>query len=203
METTVHHKKHHWRNRILTWSTGIISIIAFLLILLFFVAKFFDANRVYYQNPIVFLLKTPIVIVKRFTFVPVPKAEYVDVNPLTTPQEIDTVIKNHGTFDYAQTASLATIQKQTIKDLIHNKVVQKWGEESWKEIDYIITHESGYDPYIVNKGSGACGIFQALPCSKLPSLDITDQINWGIQYIAQRYQTPDNAYQFKKGHGWY
>ena len=118
-------------------------------------------------------------------------------------------IKNHESFDYVQSETLTTIPKETIKALIKNKVVQKWGIEAWEDVEYVLNGESGFDPYIVNKSSGACGIFQALPCTKLPSLDITDQINWGIKYIEDRYNykngllPPANASEFKKENNWY
>ena len=65
--------------------------------------------------------------------------------------------------------------------------------------------ESGLNPYAVNKSSGACGLFQALPCSKLPcSLsDVACQAKWGVDYIKNRYGNPANALEFHYANNWY
>lgn len=67
--------------------------------------------------------------------------------------------------------------------------------------------ESGWNPNSYNKKSGACGIPQALPCSKIKksegSNDWKAQIRWGVKYINGRYKTPCNAWNhFQKKH-WY
>lgn len=78
-------------------------------------------------------------------------------------------------------------------------------------MESLIKGESGFDPYIVNQHSLACGLFQALPCSKAggkiywdtglnkyrldpKSFDIKQHIQFGINYIKERYKTPVNAY---------
>lgn len=95
-----------------------------------------------------------------------------------------------------------------IQLMMKAKVVAKWGEEYWPAMHYILDHESGSDPYVVNKTSGACGIPQALPCSKLlnvvGSLDNIDgQLDWMIDYVAKRYSNPINAMEFWQSHHWY
>lgn len=59
-------------------------------------------------------------------------------------------------------------------------------------------HESGNDPAAVNKKSGACGIGQALPCSKLPcSLsDYACQDAWFTDYMVARYSTWEKAWAY-------
>jgi outer membrane biosynthesis protein TonB len=88
------------------------------------------------------------------------------------------------------------------------KVVAKWGEDEWPAMHYILDHESGSNPYAVNPRSGACGIPQALPCSKLlkviGSLDNVDgQLDWMVGYVASRYGTPTKARAFHLTHNWY
>jgi hypothetical protein len=62
--------------------------------------------------------------------------------------------------------------------------------------------ESGISAHAVNKTSGACGLFQRLPCSvKLG--DVDGQLDNGMRYIKSRYGTIKNANQFLKTHGWY
>lgn len=62
----------------------------------------------------------------------------------------------------------------------------------------LIIGESGCNPNAYNKSSGACGIPQALPCSKLksscPDMDPVCQLRWMDNYVAGRYDTWENAY---------
>lgn len=59
-------------------------------------------------------------------------------------------------------------------------------------------HESSNHTDSVNKSSGACGLGQALPCSKLPcSLNDRDcQDKWFTQYCMARYGSWINAKKF-------
>jgi hypothetical protein len=197
-------KKHSTRNFYLKWGTIVIVLLAIFYFILYNISSWFDNHKLTFQQPVLVKVQSPILIGQRFVYSPIPKATYIDVNPLTKTSDVDVVVKSNGNFsDYIQTEALEPVSKDMVRTLVHNKVIQKWGESAWKEIDYILTNESGYDPYIVNKKSGACGIFQSLPCAKLPSFDVTDQINWGINYIENRYGTADNAFSFKKEKGWY
>lgn len=72
---------------------------------------------------------------------------------------------------------------------------------------WLISKESGCNPGAVNKRSGACGIPQALPCSKLPCpLDATGavcQLNWMNSYVNGRYGGWAGARAFHAQRGWY
>jgi TolA-binding protein len=62
----------------------------------------------------------------------------------------------------------------------------------------LIAKESGCRPNAVNPTSGACGIPQAYPCSKLPCT-LTDpvcQLKWMQNYVSDRYGSWDNALAF-------
>lgn len=73
---------------------------------------------------------------------------------------------------------------------------------------HIIERESGWNPHAANP-EGAYGIPQALPGAKMSSAgsDWRDnpetQIRWMLSYIANRYGTPCNAWNFWQGHSWY
>ena len=68
--------------------------------------------------------------------------------------------------------------------------------------------ESGWR-YDAENASGAYGIPQALPGSKMASAgpnwatDPATQIKWGLGYIKGRYGTPCGAWGFWEAHGWY
>lgn len=66
--------------------------------------------------------------------------------------------------------------------------------------------ESGWDPYAVNRNSGAAGIPQALPAVWGHPFALGDwraQIRWGAWYIGRRYGSPCAAWQHEESAGWY
>lgn len=69
-------------------------------------------------------------------------------------------------------------------------------------VNWIIQHESGGDPYAVNATSGACGLFQRLPCTVILG-DVAGQMADGLAYINSRYGSPYNAYLYWIAHGNY
>jgi hypothetical protein len=62
-------------------------------------------------------------------------------------------------------------------------------QESWGYADFLVQKESGWNPNAVNKSSGACGLAQALPCSKLgPNWsNPVVSLNWMNSYVNGRY----------------
>lgn len=59
-------------------------------------------------------------------------------------------------------------------------------------------HESTTNYGAINPDSGACGILQALPCSKLPCV-LTDrecQDRWFKNYMVERYGSWEAAYNY-------
>ncbi len=75
-------------------------------------------------------------------------------------------------------------------------------------LDNIWTRESGWR-YNAENASGAYGIPQALPGSKMASAGAdwqtnpATQIKWGLGYIKSMYGTPCDAWSFWQGHGYY
>jgi hypothetical protein len=78
----------------------------------------------------------------------------------------------------------------------------------WGCLDALWQHESGWR-YNAENASGAYGIPQALPGSKMASAgadwqtDPTTQIKWGLGYIQSRYGTPCGAWNQEEAYGWY
>ena len=79
----------------------------------------------------------------------------------------------------------------------------KFGDSQWPALNNLWSRESNWRPEAVNRRSGACGIPQALPCGKIPDMSPVGQIEWGLNYIAHRYGTPGNAWEFWQKHRWY
>ncbi|MFD2417265.1 aggregation-promoting factor C-terminal-like domain-containing protein [Amycolatopsis pigmentata] len=73
----------------------------------------------------------------------------------------------------------------------------------------IITRESGWNPHATNPDSGAYGLAQALPGSKMARsgpnwrTDPATQLAWMRDYVTARYGGACNAWSFWQTHHWY
>ncbi|WP_030807999.1 transglycosylase SLT domain-containing protein [Streptomyces sp. NRRL F-2799] len=73
----------------------------------------------------------------------------------------------------------------------------------------IVEHESGWNVSAKNSSSGAYGLVQALPASKMSSAgsdwktNPATQIKWGLDYMNSRYGSPVQAWNFWQANGWY
>jgi flagellar biosynthesis GTPase FlhF len=73
----------------------------------------------------------------------------------------------------------------------------------------IVDHESSWNYQAVNPSSGAYGLFQALPGSKMSSVGAdwqtnpATQITWGLNYMNSRYDSPCGAWSFWQANHWY
>lgn len=76
-------------------------------------------------------------------------------------------------------------------------------------VDYIISHESGWNYHAVNRSSGAYGLPQSLPAGKLASAgaDWCDnpvtQLRWAHNYAVGRYGSWEAAYHFWTVNHWW
>jgi hypothetical protein len=76
-------------------------------------------------------------------------------------------------------------------------------------LDKLWAKESGWNHKAYNSGSGAYGIPQALPGSKMQSAgsdwktNPATQIKWGLGYIEGRYGDPCGAWAHSQNTGWY
>ncbi len=71
-----------------------------------------------------------------------------------------------------------------------------WTGDEWLSLYQLWQHESGWNPASRNFFSGACGIPQAYPCSKISDHSTAGQISWGLSYIAGKYGSPSNAWAY-------
>jgi len=84
-----------------------------------------------------------------------------------------------------------------------------WTGDQWACLDNLWARESGWRVDAGNLSSGAFGIPQALPGSKMATIGAdwqtnpATQITWGLNYIAGRYATPCGAWAFWSAHNWY
>ncbi|MEU5886400.1 transglycosylase SLT domain-containing protein [Streptomyces sp. NPDC047461] len=79
----------------------------------------------------------------------------------------------------------------------------------WTCFSNIVDHESSWNYTAVNASSGAYGLFQALPGSKMSSVgddwrtNPATQIKWGLNYMDSRYGSPCEAWSFWQANNWY
>ena len=84
-----------------------------------------------------------------------------------------------------------------------------WSSGQFSCLRPLWAHESGWNPYAQNPSSGAYGIPQALPGSKMASAggdwqsNPATQIRWGLSYIQDNYGSPCGAWAHEQTDGWY
>ncbi|MFC5830446.1 lytic transglycosylase domain-containing protein [Nonomuraea insulae] len=84
-----------------------------------------------------------------------------------------------------------------------------FGADQWGCLERLWQKESGWNERAMNRYSGAYGIPQSLPGSKMASAggdwqtNAATQIKWGLGYIKGRYGTPCGAWGHSQSSGWY
>lgn len=84
-----------------------------------------------------------------------------------------------------------------------------WSDDDFSCLVALWNKESGWRVNAYNAGSGAYGIPQSLPGSKMASAGAdwetnpATQITWGLGYIGGRYGTPCGAWGHSQAKGWY
>jgi hypothetical protein len=84
-----------------------------------------------------------------------------------------------------------------------------WWRRQFTYLNLLWNRESSWNVYASNPYSGAYGIPQAVPGSKMASAgakwrtSARTQIRWGLRYIKSRYGSPRRAWDHELGTGWY
>jgi hypothetical protein len=84
-----------------------------------------------------------------------------------------------------------------------------WSSDQFGCLESLWDRESGWSTYAENPSSGAYGIPQALPGSKMASAGAdwrtnpATQIRWGLGYIRDTYGSPCGAWAHSQSSGWY
>jgi hypothetical protein len=85
----------------------------------------------------------------------------------------------------------------------------RWSHHQFRYLNRLWSRESGWNIRASNPYSGAYGIPQAVPGSKMASAgpdwrsDARTQIRWGMRYIRARYGSPRQAWAHEAHVGWY
>ncbi|MFC8874025.1 MULTISPECIES: transglycosylase SLT domain-containing protein [Streptomyces] len=102
----------------------------------------------------------------------------------------------------AQAATPASSAQATAKKMIGDSA-------EFQCFSKIVDHESGWNVDATNASSGAYGLVQALPGSKMASAGAdwktnpATQIKWGLDYMKDRYGSACDAWSFWQTNGWY
>ena len=94
------------------------------------------------------------------------------------------------------------------------KLFPKWASGiNWTDWNNVAMRESGWNQFATNPSSGAYGIPQALPFTKMPkaawpasaggSSNPTAQIDWMAGYMSSVYGGPQGAWAHEQAYGWY
>ena len=100
-----------------------------------------------------------------------------------------------------------TDPREIARQILKNKY--GYGENQFDCFNNIIIRESMWRVTATNPSSGAYGIPQALPGSKMAKAgsdwrtNPATQIIWAVGYMKDRYGSPCAAWSFKRAHGWY
>lgn len=100
--------------------------------------------------------------------------------------------------------------RDTVQAIAYGKMSDfGWGREQYSCLVKLWDRESNWRVNAYNASSGAYGIPQALPGNKMATAGpdwLTNpetQINWGINYIKNRYGSPCSALSHSDRHNWY
>lgn len=125
---------------------------------------------------------------------------------LTEPQDEIIAI---GTMNVANPAT-SVLSPAEAKALAKTMVAAKgWDESQYSCLEKLWTKESNWRVTAQNGSSGAYGIPQSLPGSKMASAgadwrtNAQTQITWGLGYIQGRYGTPCGAWSHSQAKNWY
>ncbi|MFF6999068.1 transglycosylase SLT domain-containing protein [Streptomyces sp. NPDC008313] len=106
----------------------------------------------------------------------------------------------------ASPAQAATTSASSAQTIAHKMIPNA---AQYNAFSRIVEHESGWKVNATNSSSGAYGLVQALPGSKMAAAGADwktnpkTQIKWGLDYMNSRYGSPAGAWNFWQSHGWY
>lgn len=115
---------------------------------------------------------------------------------------------NPFTANTLTTVNVPQPEPETVKEFAERRVTETFGTGQWKYFDKIVIKESNWNNEAQNPESTAFGLMQFLNstwsivgCKK--TTDAYTQIDCGITYIKQRYNTPQVAWRFHLQNNWY
>lgn len=117
------------------------------------------------------------------------------IMPIASAYAPESNLTQPYTTKYTVDLPMKTTPNMKAREIVLALAKLKWGEKEVLALDSLVSHESGWDLEAVNPFSGACGLFQNINCN-YHSMSLEDQIQWGFNYIENRYGTPSEAWAF-------
>jgi Transglycosylase SLT domain len=108
-----------------------------------------------------------------------------------------------------QSPTPSVVPSGNIQAYAKDRICQVFGCDQWDSFYFIINKESTWNYLAINSSSGAGGLCQALPFSKMATAgsdyasNPNTQIEWCISYIQGRYKDPIGAKAFWNTHNWF
>lgn len=136
------------------------------------------------------------------SIIPAERVEPTDSNPKLTLSKV--TVPETKSITLADSKALAEVANIKAPVVVQT-APQAYAAPAGDAKAFIYSHESGNNPGSVNASSGACGLGQALPCSKMPCSmsDYGCQDNFFTQYMSERYGSWENARSFWLQHSWW
>ena len=114
----------------------------------------------------------------------------------------------------AQAAQEAQAQAEalapgSLREIARTEMLNHFAADQWPFLDRLIAKESGWRVTAQNPTSGAYGLPQALPGSKMATVGADwrtnprTQVAWMCRYIRERHTNPSGAWDHSQRHGWY
>lgn len=172
-----------------------VAITGLMIGILMGINAFFNSYYFEFRTPVIF--QQPILLRERDQALvsPIPEPlqlevqAYVEPTPTPEPQVVLSKKAEGCLENYPEVA---------------DKLVEAFPNEPATIIE-LVCRESSLNAEAVNPSSGACGLFQAYPCNKMKCElgDADCQIEWGKNYIENRYETVEAALLFHDANNWY
>jgi hypothetical protein len=135
---------------------------------------------------------------------------YVTPTPTPTPTPEPVVESEAAESSSGWAPPFVSPDPGTAQAIAYEMVLARgWGEDQFACLVALWNKESGWRVNAYNAGSGAYGIPQSLPGSKMASVGAdwetnpATQITWGLNYIGGRYGDPCGAWAHSESVGWY
>lgn len=110
----------------------------------------------------------------------------------------------------SQTTSVTVAASGSAQHIAQNMLASfGWSPSQFSCLEPLWAHESGWSVTAENPDTGAYGIPQALPGSRMASAgpdwqtNAATQIRWGLEYIKDTYGSPCAAWSHEEADGWY
>ncbi|MET0589853.1 MAG: lytic transglycosylase domain-containing protein [Naasia sp.] len=132
-----------------------------------------------------------------------------EITVTEAPEPEPVVVAETSSGSYAPPAA-AVPDPGSAQAIAAEKVAARgWGSGEFDCLVSLWKKESGWRVNALNSSSGAYGIPQSLPGSKMASAGAdwetnpATQIEWGLGYITSRYGSPCGAWDSSTSRGWY